>query len=73
MTEYFPSLPARSNRRPFSRPDLRPLAEPDMMHDGWMNWGQSSWGGTWSGPLILAGVLFIGAALIFAVIRSRNG
>ena len=44
-----------------------------MMHDGWMNWGQSSWGGTWSGPLILAGVLFIGAALIFAVIRSRNG
>ena len=44
-----------------------------MMHDGWMNWGQSGWGGTGSGPLILAGVLFVGAALIFIFLRSRNG
>lgn len=44
-----------------------------MMQDGWMNWGQGGWGGMWFGPLIMAGVLFLAVALVFALIRARSG
>ena len=47
--------------------------EDDMMHDGWMNWGQGGWSSMWLGPLFMTGVLFLAVVLIFALIRARSG
>jgi putative membrane protein len=47
--------------------------EDDMMHDGWMNWGEGGWSGMWFGPLFITGVLFLAVALLFVVRRGRSG